>query len=209
MHNKFTSGLLFALILFSHLPAWADGFYVSGSGGGTILAKAENKASGFFILDSEYDNGWNAGGALGYDFGMIRTELETAYRENNVDKLTTLGIRTPTKGNVSAWSYLFNVFYDFENSESFTPYVGFGLGAAKVSFNNVRTAVATFADDEDTVFAYKIALGAAFEVNKVIDLTFDYTFFGTANPDFTDATGLDFDSEYKSHSFNGGFRFNF
>ena len=212
MLKRYIFACLFVFFLSHHSSVYAQNWYLSGSGGVTILQDADNEFSTLpVVIITTFDTGWNAGGALGYDFGSFRTEFEVAYRENDGDKLKALGLTAPLVGKMSTLSYLFNVFYDYENSSPFTPYIGGGVGASTVSMDNLRsgTTGATFADDDETVFAYKIAVGAAYQVTPMFDLTLDYTYFATSDPEFSNPGGLKFDSEYKSHNFNAGIRFNF
>ena len=47
----------------------------------------------------------------------------------------------------------------------------------------------------------------AFPVNPNADLTVGYRYFGTGDPEFTEATGAKFDTEYATHNFEVGIKF--
>jgi len=211
MLSKTTLAFLFMFVLFSHGSASAENnWYVEGFGGVTFLDDATNESAVGPDVDVEFSTGWNAGGALGYDWGRFRAEFELTYSESDVDKLKILGVIIPSSGDASALAYLFNVFYDLENSTSITPYIGGGIGAATISANNIISPGLINVDDDDTVFAYKFAVGAAWKMTSMLDLTMDYNLFGTSDPEFTNTvTGVKFDSEIRSHNINGGIRFNF
>jgi len=112
------------------------GFYLSGNAGAVWLNDAEYEDAKGDAPDATYDTGFLLGAALGYDFGMIRTEAEFGYRKNDIDEwedLTISGVNVGdfnASGDVTTLSYLFNGYIDFENRTSITPYVGGGLGFA-------------------------------------------------------------------------------
>jgi OOP family OmpA-OmpF porin len=184
--------------------------YLSGFLGLNFLEDADNTSPGFADINTEFDSGFGTGGALGFDWGNFRTEFEIAYRKNTIDELQTLGTPVPSTGDFTALSYLLNVFYDFENSSLITPYIGAGFGFATINANNVVGTGVINTDDDDTEFAYKLALGAAYQLTPAIDLLADYSFFGTSDPEFTNSvTGAELDSEFLSHSLSLGIRFRF
>jgi OOP family OmpA-OmpF porin len=188
--------------------AHAGNLYVSGFGGVTLLEESTIKQGGL-AGDADFDTGFNAGGAIGYDWGKFRSEFEISYRKNDLDTVSALGVTLDATGDVSSISYLANVYFDFENASSFTPYIGGGIGAATVSLNDVGYLGITAADDDTTVFAYKFAVGTAWKASKMIDLTLDYNLFGTQDPELTDTAGIDFDAEILTHNFSAGVRINF
>lgn len=184
--------------------------YLSGFLGLNFLEDADNTSPGFADINTDFKPGFGTGGALGYDWGNFRTEFEIAYRKNTIDELQTLGTPVPSTGNFSALSYLLNVFYDFENSSLITPYIGAGLGFATINANNIVGTGVINTDDDDTEFAFKLSLGAAYRLTPEIDLQADYSYFGTSDPEFNNSvTGADFDSEFLSHTLGLGIRFKF
>ncbi len=189
------------------------GIYVSAQGGATFLLNADHDGAGAADFETEHDTGWNAGGSLGVDFGEFRTEFELNYRENDVDKLKAPGLTDSSPGgSISVFSFLLNAFYDFENRTGFTPYIGAGVGGAVVSLDKVTDFTGTVANvnAEQTVFAFKGIVGGSLALTPRIDLTVDYSFFGTSDPEFENsATGGKIDSEIRSHNVNGGLRFRF
>lgn len=136
-----------------------------------------------------------AGGALsiGYDFKPrfdipVRTELEyAAFGQAKADK-RHYDEENPTntwvtENKLGIQSLFVNVYYDFHNNTSFTPYVGAGLGMGFVShkakiYNYIQSAVAS--KKTKTNFAYNIGLGCAWAFNDYIslDLGYRYANFG-------------------------------
>jgi opacity protein-like surface antigen len=217
--NAALAGLALVLAAFISQPASAQ-WYVSGFGGGNFLTDANNTASGISIKSS-YSTGFVGGGSVGYSFGAWRAEGEVAYRQNDFDKLTITddgglgvalglgslnGLSIGATGNARALSFMGNVFYDFDVVPGFTPYIGGGLGVARVSANNLRIMGVQLADDSTTVFAYQLGGGVSFEIAPQTSLFLEYRYFGTAKPSLTDVTGVSFDTEYRSHTVNVGLR---
>lgn len=206
--------------------SFAGNVYISGSGGVSFLLDANSKNSILLendvVLDSplktQFKRGFNAGVALGYDFGAFRTELEIAYQKfkiNNIhiDLPNPFGIESidvPLSGPVTSISFLFNNYLDFENKSSFTPYMGLGVGVARLTVDSPSTVFGYVGvDDSTTVLAYKIIAGGDLKVSSNVDLTFDYSFFGTKDPTFKDREGSDFKTDVHSHNFNAGIKYNF
>jgi opacity protein-like surface antigen len=191
--------------------AFAGNVYTSLSGGVNFLNDTTQE---FEIAvpdqDVSYETGFSVGGAVGYDFGKYRTEFEIAYRQNDLNQTSIGPVSFDLTGDVSAISYMFNAFYDVENNSPITPYIGGGVGIAKVSINDASfVGSALENDDSDTVFAWKIGVGAAYEVTPNISLTGGYELFATADLDFEDGLGNKFEADYTSHNVNLGLRYAF
>ena len=221
-------GLGVAVMILS-VPAvsLAQGFYGSLHFGPNYLQSADNidPVTGIDI-ESQNNTGYSVGGGLGYAFGNgLRLDGEIAYRRNSVDRLEvrsdgglgrSLGSPVPlngftldSTGSDSSLSFLVNGWYDFRNATKFTPYIGAGIGVAKISLNKVALSGFTLVDDDDVVFAYQLGGGVAYALSPRVSLTLDYRFVATTDPSFTDFEGVSFESEYRSHSILFGLRVGF
>jgi opacity protein-like surface antigen len=201
--------------------------YFSVHVGGTWLQDADVDYDNPFFRDDEieFDNGYNVGAAFGYDYGMARLEVELAYRQNDVDKIT-INFDDGTEvfrgdGDFSATSLMLNGYWDLETGSPVVPYFGGGIGFANVTANNVKFfdpfdgRVRRLVDDDDNVFAYQLAAGIAVALNPAMSLDLGYRFFGTSNPDlevdpllFVPSAGK-FETEFNSHNVSLGLRVNF
>lgn len=133
----------------------------------------------------DFDLGFGADGALGYDFGSFRADAEFTYltaksvfdvhktnrRENNVTADDTLTVLAATA----------NAWYDLDTGTAWSPYIGIGVGAA-----NVQVKLATGENQQDEYFtgngwgfAYQAGVGVALEVLTGFSLVGGYQFFGT------------------------------
>jgi opacity protein-like surface antigen len=194
-----------------------DGMYARGSLGISILEDSNNKGS-VLDIENETENGFVLSGALGYEVKKnIRLELEVNYRDNGEDSLTIAnagsftGLSTNADGDVRNLSAMVNGYYDFKNvtsNEKLTPYLTGGIGLARVDAD-VTSNGTQIVDDNDTVFAYQLGIGVGYDINDKTTLDFGYRYFGTQDPDLTDASGADFESEYSNHAILAGVRYDF
>jgi opacity protein-like surface antigen len=190
-------------------PALAVGPYVSGQAGISIFEDANNSLGGTTLVSS-YDPGWALGGALGYSFPSgARLEGEIGYRRNDLDTISVNGASAGAQGDEGALSFMVNLWYDVDFGLPVTPYVGGGIGFARLSFDNVRVGGNQIVDDEDTVLAYQVGIGISYPIAPKLDMTVDYRYFATEDPSFTATNGASFNSEFHSHNIMVGLRFGF
>ncbi|RJF87322.1 OmpA family protein [Oleomonas cavernae] len=207
---RITLGLVSAAALMvAASAAHADrvGPYLSAFGGYVIQPDLEISSGG---ADGELstDNGWAAGGAMGYDFGRPRVEAEVTYRRNEADEISSGGATVDVDGNLSSLAVMINALYDFENSSRFTPYIGAGIGAAWVYANDIGVPGARV-DDDDVVFAYQGIAGVKVAVTGGLSLFVDYRYFATLDPEFDAPGGGTIESEYATHNIMAGLTYNF
>jgi opacity protein-like surface antigen len=143
---------------------------------------------------ADLKNAFNVKGAVGYDFGLIRADVEVAYSRNKVKGLTVEGINgTPVTltaadrtdvcdylevdtcggsgntfqvdgGKLRQLSALGNIWVDVPTGSVVTPYIGGGLGVAGFELNGEGKAR----------FAWQLGAGVAFNVSPSAAITLDY-----------------------------------
>lgn len=166
--------------------------YFSGNAG-AVWANDSDIDSVFGTGEISFDPGFGITAALGHVYGNgFRSEAEFGYRNNDIDEISI-------DGDVTSLSFMVNGFYDFMPGNTFTPFVGAGIG-----FANVEGDIDGFGSEDDNVFAYQVAAGMAFAVNRSMNIDLQYRFFGTEDPDFD---GLE--AEYTTHNLMIGFRQSF
>lgn len=191
-------------------PAFAQGFYVSGNVGVNWQKDHDFDGPGGVDVDVESDPGYVLSVAVGHDYGALtsninlRAEAELSYRNNEVDSVDVAGGSGGSDGEASATALMFNGFLDFKTNSRITPFVGLGVGVARVEFDDYSQGSTNVLDDEDTVFAWQAAVGAAYEVTNSFDVTAEYRYFNT-----TDADVDGEDVEYLTHSVMIGGRYRF
>ena len=192
--------------------AWAaEGFYAGIQGGVVMLEDAEADPA-----KSEMKTGYVLSGLAGYDFGAFRLEGEIAYRENDIDKVTILNSDTDSSGDVSAWAFMVNGYFDFENSTAFTPYIGAGIGYARVEVEGKADygflARVTW-DDDDSGLAYQLMAGVAWALSDTLALDLSYRYLGCDDIEIAGTSSygvtLKDDFDYESHNFMIGLKWFF
>jgi len=213
---KKTSWLFIALLLLLY-PATglASSTYFSAQIGYAFIDDLYDVHVGNERLNVTADDNWSAAIAVGRDYGFIRFETELAYQKNDMDKITYKTaedtFKLSTSGDVSSVSVLFNLYHDFKNNSPFTPFVTGGIGISRISSSSIRppSEIANndslkIPSDNDTVFAYQVGAGVAYEAHESIFFDFKYRYFGTHDPKIS---GVEMD--YKNHILYLGLRLPF
>lgn len=200
------------LALFAAQPASAaidDPWYFTLRAGPSFAqdSKLVGPQSGLRAQD-DHKVGIGFGAGVGYDFGGVRLEAEISRHENKVKKFVFdnaggfpfgAGTFTAAHGKTNATNFMANMYYDIDLGGPLKPYLGFGLGASRLNYDNYRVGATTFLDKSKTVFAYQGIAGLRYTLTKTVDLTLDYRYFGTENPKLVDTLGRDLNGKYRTH----------
>lgn len=170
------------------------------------------------------------GGALGYDFGTVRTDIEVQYARHNIASLTVLSLNgsavtlTPAErtdvcdyleatacggsGNTFTvagsrarqLSAMGNLWLDLPVSAGVVPYVGGGVGISGFEVDG----------EGKGKLAWQLGAGVAFNVSPGIALTADYRHrqVGATEVPYDSVSGFRVTS-LKTDSFQAGFRVKF
>ncbi len=168
----------------------------------------------------DFDEGFDGGAFVGYDFGAFRLEAEVAYKNADVDEIETgfavpgtsrAGFFSGGLGDVSVLSGMVNGLLDFGDDDGLSGFVGGGVGLARVDVNNVTAFTNTGAifDDSDTRFAWQIIAGVRQALTRNIDLHLKYRLLSVDNLEMVGFGGRAVNFDYRSHSLLGGITFNF
>ncbi len=178
-------------------------------------------------VENEYDEpGFFISGAIGVSLASwtgvegLRGELELGYLRNDIDQHIVAGgafDSADSFGETSAIFGLANIFYDFNQFGRIKPFLGAGIGIAKVKFddhgvdlsgdgisNGNNTVVQ---NDSDTGFAYQLSAGANITITESVDLELGYRYLGITGVDLTSTTGPTSDVDVDNHIVYGGLRF--
>ncbi|MCH2457955.1 MAG: outer membrane beta-barrel protein, partial [Henriciella sp.] len=134
---------------------------------------------------------------LGYGFGNgFRLESTFGYRGGDLEPSTTItgasilnlpplangGYSVGGDGNISIYELMFNALYDFNPTGAVQPYLGAGIGLAKVDARatNLRAGVVTAGgvqtfdangfNDDDTGMAYQLLGGIGYGLTERLTL---------------------------------------
>jgi len=210
LNKRFAALLTFvlALPLLVAAPAQAEGegLYLSLGAGASFPEDSDVTGTGVNVT-ADLDTGYSIIGAVGHGYrNGLRGEFELGYRDIDVNSVS--GVTTGS-GDVGVFSFMVNGYYDFKNKTKWTPYLGLGIGGAKVSADAVTPIGSSVLDDSDLVFAYQGIAGLTYQVNNQLGLFADYRYFATADPDFTLDSGTDVESEFSDHRVMVGLRWHF
>jgi opacity protein-like surface antigen len=189
------TGLALILMLGGVASSAAAAPYLSGSFG--LVSASDTTLSGETSTtgDLSMDSGFGFLAAVGNNFDGLRGEAEIAYRINDLKKNSSV----PATGDISSLAVLGNLLVDLPISERVRPFLGAGMGLAKIegNSNNLNNA-------NDTVFAYQLLAGIGFPLTHITTLDLQYRYFATGNPNFDGV-----EAEYETQNFFAGLRFDF
>ena len=204
--------------LLGSLPAIAfagDGGYLGIEGGYNYQNSQNLRTSPSPGLSDKFDSGFVGGLTFGYasKYGF-RPELELDYRRNDVRKLISpLGATTDVSGYDNAYTGFGDLWYDFKRPTGLFhvvhPYIGGGVGAARVGIRDLKVAGVQQIRDFDTVFAYQGGAGVGFDVTPHLSTSIDYRFVETRPGDFNGAGGNNVRARYRANSALLGVRYSF
>lgn len=193
------------ILLTAPAMAQSEGFYVGGGLG------ANQASDGDYTVptgsaNAEFDWDWAGLGSLGYALGNgFRVEGELSYRGSEVD---TIGGANGS-GDVDATALMANLLYDIPTGTAFKPYLGVGVGAVRLNYDNVSTIAGSILDDDDTVLGMQGILGLGYAMTSQLDLFGQYNVMRTQDPEMRLVNGTAVSGDYMSHAFFVGLRYSF
>jgi len=186
--------------------AQSSGFYVGAALGLGLQDDADVTGTGI-NSSVETDTGLVGLLSLGHAYGNgFRTEFEVSYSHASIDSVSGA---SGSDGAVTALGGLVNALYDIPLDGPLKPYLGIGIGAARLSYDDVSPIGGSTLSDRDLVFAYQGIAGASYDLGDNLALTADYRYFRTADPDFNSVGIGSVDSEFTEHRIMVGLRFTF
>lgn len=180
------------------------------------------------------DGGWTFTGALGWALADgLRAEGEIGYRVNDIGSMDVgepgslvallpagappsaadlLKGRQIIDGKITSLTLMANLYYDMEMGGAVTPYIGGGIGLARLAVEARSADGRLLVDDEDMVPAWKLGGGLGYRLAEAggwpVIISLDYRYWATGDPTFTGSlTGADFDTEQSGHLIGIGLRF--
>jgi len=185
------------------------GWYMSLGAGANWLEDGDMKSyqSGTFNSSWNYsfDQGYIVSGSVGYDFGANwRVEFEVAYRDNDVDGYCyATGNCYDSAAQITEFSQMVNVLYDFQLGGNWEASVGAGVGGNFVTWN--------WGDPEydDYVVAGQLIAGVAYQFSDRWKAFADYRYMIMDDPDFLEIDNPvnNYTLEKTDHSLLVGLRF--
>lgn len=198
-----------ALLTTTAAQAQDSQWYLGGSIGYNQTFDQTSEGEGR-LVETEFDGGITTTSILGYNYSdNVRFEGEFAWRRNDGSALSFNGVdRGFTAKGVESYNLVGNVFYDFENESSITPYIGAGAGIGFLE-NNFLYGPVNF-EDKDTAFVYQGIIGASLPITERIVGFVDARLLGSSGVEFERLSPADngvlLDSEYDNFSVSVGYR---
>ena len=187
----------------AHAEWCGNGWYVSGNVGAAVAGAMDSTGETEDAkAELTTDTGFGLDAAVGHAWGNLRLEGEVSWSRLGVDELKldefpNLEVDVEWGGEVSALGLMANGWYDIDTGTQWVPYIGGGLGAARVEFGLGATGTITDLDDgevtthdgsittsKDWVFAYQIGAGVGYRVSDAAVVQLGYRFLGTGEGDF-------------------------
>lgn len=180
------------------------GFYLGAGAGINFWPEDSDLGSAEASFD---DWDWTTAGQAGYAFGNgFRLEGEFGYRPNDVDSVSGV---PGASGDFETMSFMANLLYDFRTRWPVTPYIGVGLGAARVSADGTAPAVGVSIDDSSVGFAMQGIVGVSYDLTRNLALKADYRHLRVPDLSFDTNVGTEVDSDYATNEIMIGFRYTF
>lgn len=146
-------------------------------------------------FSTEYDSGDGFEASLGYDFpGAFRLDLNYVKYKNDIDTINDM----PAFTTLESQKLLGNLWIDFNEDGVVQPYIGLGLGAAKLELE----------DADDTVLTAQAGVGLNFALGAHLKLNLGYRYFESKDPEFDDSIAV-LNTEYSGQRFLLGLRYDF
>lgn len=186
-----------------------DGLYLRGEGGWSHLN--DEKSSGYTYSGSSLLNfnvkpgeGYTAGGAAGWKFGQLRTELgldfsgydASAIHVNSdgglgaeLGRSSLTGASSNPSGSIHTIAGMVNAYWDLRTGTPFVPYIGLGLGAVRSSLDSLAVAGAPLANSSDITFAYQPMVGVRYHITDNVAVGAEFRYFAAVDPVFKDSAG--------------------
>jgi opacity protein-like surface antigen len=179
--------------------AFAQTYYLGVGGGYNYPHDGHMQADGVSELDATYDSGGMA--ALSFGFEWIdgwRFEGEASWRRSEFDSVADA---TVDDGQV-------NVYYGFLKGATVNPYLGGGIGAARLAVSDLAAGAVTV-DDFGGGMAWQGIAGVDFALSPSWTLSLDYRYFAVDEVKLTDSLQIPFKIDYRASTAMLGLRVGF
>ncbi|MBN1364364.1 MAG: porin family protein [Syntrophaceae bacterium] len=179
---------------------YTSGPHITVQGGVAFLTDSDvTEGNTMRIVDT--DPGYAFSVAAGYRLNalakMLRVEGELGYQKNEVDNASG---RRDVTGDIKAYTFLVNGYYDFVGGKKIVPFITAGIGAAKVDAD-----VNYFTHVDDVAGVYQVGAGFYYTITDNWHIELKYRYLDT----FTDLEGGNTNPEFSSHNVLLGVRYRF
>lgn len=166
-----------------------DGLYSNLFGGWAYFPGNFNQNyHGYALNSARYQDGFEAGGTLGYKSNPMRYEFELSYLQANVSSFSLNNVpQTNASGKTDAYLGIANIYYDIPMlTPLLQPYFGGGIGYGyfQIDLNGSQpTAPVAYGADHSN-FVYQGVAGVTFNFAENYSINANYRYVGTTNSMF-------------------------
>lgn len=201
--------MVIAAVMAAAIPGLAvaddSGYYIGGAAGVNIPGDSDIEGSGI-DTSADLDLGPVVIGSFGYAYGNgLRAEVEVGHRWNDVDSVGGAS----ASGDVETLTGMINAFYDIDTGTAITPYLGVGVGGARVHVDGTSPVGGSQIDDVDAGFAAQGIIGASYAMTEQLNLTLDYRYLTVPDLSYATLTNRGVDTDYSDHAVMVGLRWEF
>ena len=121
------------------------------------------------LTQSSYDGTWSFGGGIGKNFtSNIRGDVTVEYRtETDIEGRSSQNMAGVRSFGIESTLVMANLYYDFGNRDTFSPYLGVGLGAIRHDVSGGTVPGGTIAGHDNWDTAAALMAGMTFNVSRV------------------------------------------
>jgi opacity protein-like surface antigen len=186
--------------------AFAQTYYFAVGGGYNYPHESKSRADGVDELEAAYDPGSAATLAFGFEWvDGWRFEGELSWRRSDFDSVADV---PADDGHTEIYAAMLNVYYGFRKGATVNPYLGGGVGAARLSVGDLAVGAATV-DDFGGAMAWQGIAGVDFALSPSWTLSLDYRYFAVDEVKLTDSLQVPFKTDYTASTAMLGLRVGF
>ncbi|WDF72506.1 OmpA family protein [Novosphingobium sp. KACC 22771] len=219
MKTLIIGALLASSALSGVAQAQNTGPYITFEGGAVRNERADLRSGNGYEHSDRFKTGWEAGGALGYDFGHFRAEVEAFYHESKLKSASRpLGTPLPNgtfdqsnglSGNTNSRAVMANGLFGLGHWGGLKAYAGGGVGYAR-TFVSDGLQGAGLIEGHSQGLAWQALAGVTVPISRTIDLGVKYRYFRPDGAeDFNYSGGGTRHASLRSHSLLATLTFNF
>lgn len=192
-----------------------EGWYLRGDLGYAWgqIGSAQSPSAFASPSTNSLGNGFTGGVGAGFKSQWLRTDVTFDYLVP-LKYQGTIATAGDVSAKISALSFLVNGYFDLGTWYRATPYIGAGIGAARMRVSEYQSTVAppfasgTSGDQWNFAWALNAGVGYAISSNMMVDLGYRYINFGDTKSG-ADASGSMTFKNVAAHEVRVGLRWSF
>jgi OOP family OmpA-OmpF porin len=191
-----------------------EGWYGRVDVGSSIDGSLDGSVSDGIISEPfspDLEEEWMGGVGLGYAMrNGFRLEGELSYRQNDWEPTALPAFGTGASGDATSLALMGNLLYDFNRDGRLQPYLGVGVGAARVNIG-----IDAAQESEDTTVAYQGMAGISYAATERLTFDLGYRYFMAPDVDASEAfssigiANADASVDYEHQAVTVGMRWQF